>query len=75
MQNFQAPRGWGIRPQTPETAPQLQISTYTPGFNGNTFITGAEGLIFKSRLRQIERNVANCSPLLRHLFAERRELR
>ena len=26
-----APGGWGLRPQTPQTAPPLQISGYAPG--------------------------------------------
>ena len=36
--------------------------------SGNAIISGARGLRLKSWAGQIERSVANCSPLLRHFF-------
>ena len=37
-------------------------------WSGNAFVSEAGGLRFKSRTGQIERDVANCSPTLRHFF-------
>ena len=36
--------------------------------SGNTFVSGAGGLRFKSRAGQIGHSVANGSPPLRHIF-------
>ena len=51
----------------------LLFITYTLIINdslssGNTFVSGAGGLRFKSLASQTERNVANGSPPLRHFF-------
>ena len=38
--------------------------------SGNAFVSGAEGLRFKSRPGQIGRSVANGLPPLRHFFKQ-----
>ena len=44
------------------------VYTWASWSSGNAFVSGAEGLRFKSRAGQIGHSVANGSPPLQHLF-------